>query len=59
MAGQTPLEFLSLEFLSVTHSYTFTSPYLQGMDEWLQGMGLCGALQSEQAQVAFVIIYLG
>lgn len=54
MAGQTPLEFLS-----VTHSYTFTSPYLRGMDEWLQGMGLCGALQSEQAQVAFVIIYLG
>lgn len=52
MAGQIPLEFLL-----VTH--TFTSPYLQGMDEWLQGMGLCGALQSEQAQVAFVIIYLG
>lgn len=32
---------------------------VMGLAEWIHGMGLCRALHSEQAQVAFVIIYLG
>lgn len=58
MAGQTP----AFTCVPVSNSVTPLPPLscrMVGLDEWIHGMGLCRALHSEQAQVAFLIIYLG